>query len=184
MFSRIADKEIVPSWKDAYISSSINCSIPDFLDVPTYGCFIDRSKNAFQDRVDRIDRIWSIARHTEWWLYYGNWLWLLRGFIDILVGRVGLRRGRTNLNSLNADSTSDSWGVLDAYKKEGRLLLFAVMKLPGEAWLEFSIVTGELIQISTFRPLGLIGGFYWFPAYQFYSAIFNRMLKKTTNDND
>jgi len=77
----------------------------------------------------------------------------------------------------------DFWRVLYANKKEGRLLLFAEMKLPGEAWLEFKIQNNLLIQTATFRPLGLMGRIYWYLALPFHGAIFNGMLKKLTNHN-
>jgi hypothetical protein len=64
----------------------------------------------------------------------------LRGFLDKLVGGVGLRRGRTNKNEIHTGDTLDFWRVLAADKENKRLLLYAEMKLPGEAWLEFKII--------------------------------------------
>jgi len=69
---------------------------------------------------------------------------------------------------------------LYANKKEGRLLLLAEMKLLGEAWLEFKIESGELIQTATFRPLGLIGRLYWLLVLPFHELIFKGMLAKLT----
>ena len=118
---------------------------------------------------------------TGW--YYGDWLWKIRGFIDRLVGGVGLRRGRTSLHTIDVGDALDFWRVLYANKKEGRLLLFAEMKLPGEAWLEFKIESGKLIQTATYRPLGLMGRLYWYLVLPFHGAIFNGMLKKLTSSN-
>jgi hypothetical protein len=103
--------------------------------------------------------------------------------MDKLAGGVGLRRGRTNPTTLDVGDALDFWRVLYADKNEGRLLLLAEMKLPGEAWLEFKIEGGELIQTATFRPLGLIGRLYWYIVFPFHGAIFNGMLKKLTNNN-
>lgn len=175
-FSKIENNEIVSSWKDAYASSGININISQFIQVPTFGCYIDQRKIQFDDREECIQRIWSIGGHTGW--YYGNWLWQIRGFSDKLVGGVGLRRGRTNLDSLNVGDALDFWRVLYADKKEGRLLLLAEMKLPGEAWLEFKIESDQLIQTATFRPLGLMGRLYWYAVTPFHGAIFNGMLNK------
>ena len=180
-FSKIQNNEIVSSWKDAYASSGINSNVSDFIQVPTFGCFIDQRQKAFDNRNDCIDRIWSIGGKTGW--YYCNWLWKLRGFMDKLVGGVGLRRGRTSQNDINVGDALDFWRVLYADKKEGRLLLFAEMKLPGEAWLEFKIVSGELIQTATFRPLGVLGRLYWYAVFPFHGFIFTGMLKKITNNN-
>ena len=69
---------------------------------------------------------------------------------------------------------------LYANKKEGRLLLFAEMKLPGEAWLEFKVEGDKLSQTATFRPLGLAGRLYWFSVFPFHGFIFNGMLKRLT----
>ena len=78
----------------------------------------------------------------------------------------------------------DFWRVLYANKTEGRLLLLAEMKLPGEAWLEFKIVSDTLIQTATFRPLGLMGRLYWYSVLPFHGIIFKGMLKKLTNNYD
>lgn len=86
---------------------------------------------------------------TGW--YYGDWLWDLRGFIDKLFGGVGSRR-RTNKHEIHAGDSLDFWRVLYANKEEGKLILFAEMKLPGEAWLEFKIINNTLYQSATFRP--------------------------------
>jgi uncharacterized protein YbjT (DUF2867 family) len=177
-FSKIENNEIVSSWKDAYASSGISSPISDFIQVPTFGCFKDQRKKKFKNREVCIDKVWSIGGRTGW--YYGDWLWKLRGFMDNLVGGVGLRRGRTNLNSINVGDALDFWRVLYADKNEGRLLLLAEMKLPGEAWLEFKIVEDQLIQTATFRPLGLVGRLYWYAVLPFHGAIFNGMIKKLT----
>ena len=67
--------------------------------------------------------------------------------------------------------------VLYANKAEGRLLLFAEMKLPGEAWLEFSLKDQTMHQTATFRPIGVWGRLYWFAVYPFHGYIFNGMLR-------
>ena len=77
-----------------------------------------------------------IGGATGW--YYGNWLWRLRGFVDTLVGGVGLRRGRRNPDSVRVGDTLDFWRV-EAIEKNRKLRLFAEMKLPGRAWLEFEV---------------------------------------------
>jgi uncharacterized protein YbjT (DUF2867 family) len=178
-FSKIENNEIVSSWKDAYASSGISSPISDLIQVPTFGCFKELRIKKFKNREVCIDKIWSIGGQTGW--YYGNWLWKFRGFMDNLVGGVGLRRGRTNVNSINVGDALDFWRVIYSNKSEGRLLLLAEMKLPGEAWLEFKIVEDQLVQTATFRPLGLVGRLYWYAVLPFHGAIFNGMIKKLTN---
>lgn len=174
-FSKIENNDIISSWKDAYVSSDMNFNISEFINVPKYGCFIDQRNKAFDSKEKCLERVWSIGGTTGW--YYANWLWKIRGFIDKLEGGVGLRRGRTNLHELNAGDALDFWRVLYANKQEGRLLLFAEMKLPGEAWLEFKIEDNTLRQTATFRPRGLAGRLYWFSVLPFHGFIFNGMLK-------
>lgn len=154
-------------------------NISEFIQVPSFGCFRDIRKITIPNRNDCINNIWSIGGRNGW--YYGNWLWQFRGFLDKLAGGVGLRRGRTSEDSLSAGDALDFWRVLYANKAEGRLLLFAEMKLPGEAWLEFRIIEDQLIQTATFRPLGLIGRLYWYAVLPFHGFIFKGMIRKLTD---
>jgi uncharacterized protein YbjT (DUF2867 family) len=84
--------------------------------------------------------IQRIGGETGW--YYGNWLWRLRGFLDYLVGGVGLRRGRRDSESLRVGDSVDFWRV-EEYEPNKRLRLVAEMHLPGRAWLEFEVKSGE-----------------------------------------
>ncbi len=175
-FSKIENNEIVSSWKDAYSSSGMNINISDFINIPTFGCLADSRKATFDNREDCINRVWSIGGRNGW--YYADELWKIRGVMDKFVGGVGLRRGRTSPNTLHAGDALDFWRVLFADKQAGRLLLFAEMKVPGEAWLEFKIVDNELEQTATFRPLGIMGRLYWYSLLPLHGIIFGGMLRK------
>ena len=179
-FYKVKRNEVVSSWKDAFISSDFDFNTLNNIKVPTSGCFIYSSEKSFESREDCINKIWSIGGENGW--YYGNWLWRLRGILDRLVGGVGLRRGRTSWNELNIGDVLDFWRVLYANKREGRLLLYAEMKLPGEAWLEFSIVENKLILTATFTPLGLMGKVYWYSVFPFHGFIFKGMIQKLTQN--
>jgi len=90
-----------------------------------------------------------------------------------------MRRGRKSESEIVAGDTLDFWRVLLADKLEKRLLLYAEMKLPGEAWLEFKIDQNNVLtQTATFRPLGLFGRIYWYSVLPFHGFIFNGMIKK------
>jgi uncharacterized protein YbjT (DUF2867 family) len=119
-----------------------------------------------------------IGGATGW--YYGNWLWRLRGCVDVLVGGVGMRRGRRAPDSLNVGDTLDWWRV-EAFEPDRRLRLAAEMKLPGRAWLEFEVdaeATGSTIrQTAMFDPVGLPGLLYWYAMYPLHSAVFAGMLR-------
>jgi len=177
-FDKIQNNQILSSWKDSYSSSDIDINISDFINVPNFGCYKDSRIRKIVNENNCIDKIWTIGGENGW--YYGNWLWKIRGFLDKLVGGVGLRRGRTNKYNLNPGDALDFWRVLYANKSEGRLLLFAEMKLPGEAWLEFKKDGNNLIQTATFRPLGLAGRLYWFSVYPLHGFIFKGLINKIT----
>ena len=180
-FNKLANNQIISSWKDSLISGNMDMNISEFINVPIFGCFKDERVRSYDDLETCIEKIWRIGGKTGW--YYGDWMWKLRGFIDKIFGGVGLRRGRTNETKLSAGDTVDFWRVLYADKNESRLLLFAEMKLPGEAWLEFKIYNNKLIQTATFRPTGLTGRFYWYFSLPFHHFIFNGMLINLTNNN-
>jgi len=175
-FQKIKNNDIVSSWKDASSSSGFASTVSDFIEVPEYGCFIDQRSEKYDHREKCIDRIWSIGGKTGW--YYGNWLWKIRGYMDKLVGGVGLRRGRTSVHTIHAGDSLDFWRVIYADRSEGRLLMFAEMKLPGEAWLEFRIKDDKLVQTATFRPVGILGRLYWYSVLPFHGFIFSGMLNK------
>jgi uncharacterized protein YbjT (DUF2867 family) len=175
-FEKIEMNQVPSSWKDALTSDTLNDGISRYAEVPVHGCFSDYRKLPVADSEKVLDKIWSIGGTTGW--YYGDWLWGIRGFIDKLSGGVGLRRGRKNQNDLSPGDALDFWRVLIADKREKRLLLFAEMKLPGEAWLEFRIDNKNILhQTATFRPLGLWGRLYWFSVLPFHAFIFRGMIR-------
>lgn len=171
---KVDEDKVTSSWKDSLVSGRFKTNISDHLKVPKKGCFIDRRKKAIKNRDFTIDKIWSIGGETGW--YYGDWLWSFRGFIDKLFGGVGSRRGRTQKHEIHSGDALDFWRVLYANKQEGKLVLYAEMKLPGEAWLEFKIINNNLYQSATFRPKGIWGKLYWYSVLPFHGFIFNGML--------
>ena len=176
-FDKIRQNEVVSSWKDALTSNVLNKGIAVHIEVPDKGCFKDVRKMKVDNIENALNRIWSIGGHQGW--YYGNWLWNIRGVMDKMVGGVGLRRGRKSPSKLIAGDTLDFWRVLLASRDQKRLLLYAEMKLPGEAWLEFKISNDNVLeQTATFRPLGIWGRLYWYSVLPFHAFIFKGMLKK------
>lgn len=113
--------------------------------------------------------------------YFGNRLWRIRGLIDSLLGGVGLRRGRKNPETVQAGDTLDFWRV-EVHEPDRRLRLFAEMKLPGRAWLEFEVTPdddGSIIrQTAIFDPTGLSGLLYWYGLYPLHRLIFEGMLRE------
>jgi uncharacterized protein YbjT (DUF2867 family) len=120
-----------------------------------------------------------IGGATGW--YYADWLWTLRGGLDLLVGGVGMRRGRRDPQMLRSGDTVDCWRV-EAIEPERRLLLAAEMKVPGRAWLEFVVEPagpGAVIrQTAIFDPVGLWGLLYWYAVWPLHQLVFAGMLRE------
>ena len=182
-FEKIEQNSIVSSWKDALNRGYLETNFMDQVKVPQNGTLEYKVKMPFERNPEAVfENIWGIGGNRGW--YYLNWLWNLRGFLDKLLGGVGTRRGRTSNSSLQAGDVLDFWRVLLADKNNKRLLLFAEMKVPGEAWLEFKIVEHHgqtfLSQIATFRPSGLWGRAYWYAMFPFHLFLFKGMARQIT----
>ena len=119
-----------------------------------------------------------IGGDTGW--YYGNWLWKIRGFLDLLVGGVGVRRGRRDPNQVRVGDTVDFWRV-EQFVENRILRLSAEMKVPGRAWLEFEVNEQDGIstvrQTAIFDPVGLFGIVYWYSLFPLHELVFRGMLR-------
>ena len=121
---------------------------------------------------------------TNGW-YFANALWWLRGFLDLLVGGVGVRRGRRNAETLTVGDALDFWRV-EAFEPDHRLSLVAEMKVPGRAWLQFEVEPigtqsdsqrSNIHQTAIFDPAGLGGLLYWYALYPIHRWVFAGMLR-------
>lgn len=175
-FDKIEQNLVLSTWKDALGHPMLRFNNAKLIQVPKYGVFNDKKCLKTEDPEHALERIFSIGGFTGW--YYANWLWGFRGLLDKLFGGVGLKRGRKNPKLLNVGDPVDFWRVIYANRMERRLLLYAEMRLPGEAWLEFKIEGGIVYQTATFRPHGLAGRLYWYAVLPFHYFIFNGMVKK------
>lgn len=175
-FDKIEQNNVLSSWTDALNKGKIHLNLKNLIEVPVFGCHKDIKKSVIRNEHYTLNKIFSVGGKNGW--YYGNWLWNLRGFIDKMVGGVGIRRGRRNQKYITAGETLDFWRVIYASREEKRLLLYAEMKLPGEAWLEWKINDGTLTQTATFRPKGIMGRLYWYSVLPFHLFIFSGMINK------
>lgn len=176
-FMRIEQNLVVSSWSDAINESTINPNIARYIDIPRNGCYQSVQYRPIRHVESVRERVWAIGGETGW--YYANWLWQIRGVLDKMVGGVGLRRGRRDPQDIRAGDSIDFWRVLLADRSQFRLLLYAEMRLTGEAWLEFRKNShNELVQTATFRPKGLIGRLYWYLVSPFHLFIFNGMINQ------
>jgi uncharacterized protein YbjT (DUF2867 family) len=179
-FQRIEENMVYSSCKDSFVSVHTDEHVVDYIKVPSFGCFKDRRAVAINQDPDIVlENVWSIGGQRGW--YFGNFLWRIRGFIDKIVGGVGLRRGRTNVSKINVGDALDFWRVIAADRQRKQLLLYAEMKLPGEAWLEFRIHNENdqdvLVQEATFRPRGIAGRLYWYGLLPIHNIMFEGMAR-------
>lgn len=182
-FLSIKQNMVTSSWKDSVHDEQLNQKLSEFIEVPDYGCYVDRKSLQIKTPKKVIENIWSIGGENGW--YYANWLWKLRGVLDKLIGGVGLDRGRKHPTKMHQGEAIDFWRVLYSNKKHKRLVLYAEMKLPGEAWLEFKIDKNNILyQIATFRPKGVWGRAYWGMTMPFHYFIFNGMIRKIADENE
>lgn len=177
-FQKIEQNEVVSTWMDSWDISGESPSIEDYIKIPLEGCLKDERRILITDsKAAVIDRIWQIGGSRGYYTF--NWAWSLRGLLDQMIGGVGLNRGRRHPSNIQVGDSIDFWRVLLADKEKGHLILFATMKVPGEAWLEFKIDEeknkNELVQIATFKPKGILGKLYWYLLYPFHYFIFQNM---------
>ncbi len=129
-----------------------------------------------------VEKAFSVIRgiggKNGW--YFADWLWQLRGFLDLLVGGVGMRRGRKDPEQINIGDVIDFWRV-EQYEADKSLRLSAEMKLPGRAWLDFEVnptPNGCIIrQTALFDPVGLSGLAYWYLVWPIHQLVFAGMLR-------
>ena len=125
-----------------------------------------------------FEPIRRIGGTTGW--YAHDALWQLRGFVDLLMGGVGMRRGRRNPEYLAVGDTLDCWRVV-GFEPDRALRLAAEMRLPGRAWLEFEVTPdgdeSRIRQTAVFEPAGLAGLAYWYGIYPLHALVFRGMLR-------
>lgn len=175
-FDKIEQNLVLSSWKDTLGGKQFSKKLSQYIQIPEFGCFTDIKKRKSQNPETSLNRIFAIGGANGW--YYADWLWDFRGFIDKVFGGVGLQRGRKNQSDIGIGESLDFWRVIYSSRTERRLLLYAEMKLPGEAWLEFRMDGDTITQTATFRPLGLWGRIYWYLVLPFHFFIFNGMISR------
>jgi uncharacterized protein YbjT (DUF2867 family) len=179
-FQKISQNEVISSWMDSWEILGNDPNIENYVAVPDEGCLKDERRVLIKDsKAAAIERIWRIGGNTGY--YALNWAWYLRGLFDQMMGGVGLNRGRRHPFEIQAGDSIDFWRVIRADKENGDLILFAGMKVPGEAWLQFKIEQKNheffLVQRATFRPKGILGRLYWYALVPFHFFIFRKMAK-------
>ncbi|MGD8813197.1 MAG: SDR family oxidoreductase [Anaerolineales bacterium] len=175
------DREFAATrWSDAFSSSG---KVTSWFGV-SFGSRVVDSRTLQVPCAQEIafEPIQRIGGEMGWYAY--DWLWRLRGFLDLLVGGVGMRRGRARPDVLYVGDTVDFWRV-EKIDPNHLLRLVAEMRLPGRAWLEFEVsgngASSTIRQTAIFDPVGLLGRIYWYGLYPIHQLVFAGMLRGIAN---
>jgi uncharacterized protein YbjT (DUF2867 family) len=172
--AEIEKDQVVSRWCDS--SAGEACDVI-YQDDPSTAIIRDkRIVNCEGITPEKVYRsILSIGGDRGWYSYH--FLWRIRGAMDKALGGYGLSRGRRNPEELRVGDALDFWKVADL-KENKRVLLLAQMKVPGKAWLEFSIERDQLIQTAHYYPNGLWGRLYWYATNPFHNLVFQDLAEK------
>ena len=175
--ARLQASNVETAWSDALSTSQSD--VPPVTLTTTEGMILEhRQRTVFASPTDVYQTFTGLGGKRGW--FYMNWAWEIRGFIDRMIGGVGLRRGRRDPDELRVGDALDFWRVEAV--EPGRLLrLRAEMKVPGKAWLQLQVTPGEadqalLSQTAFFAPKGLLGWLYWYALYPLHRLIFSGLI--------
>lgn len=177
--NRIQGEQVETTWSDALVTS-MGDKRP--VTLSTYhGLVLEKRQREVDQNQSRLFEAFTSLGGKNGWLY-ANFMWVLRGVIDNLVGGVGFRRGRRHPTELRVGDPLDFWRV-EAIEPNRLLRLRAEMKLPGLAWLQFearplALQKSLLVQTAFFEPKGLLGLVYWYSLYPIHSLIFRGLMRK------
>jgi uncharacterized protein YbjT (DUF2867 family) len=170
---RIQRDNVETSWSDALITATDE--IKPYQFKMEEGMFIERRQILLDLKPDSVFRAYTGIGGERGWLYM-DWAWAIRGWMDKVIGGVGLRRGRRHPDELHTGESLDFWRV-ETVEKNSLLRLRAEMKVPGKAWLEFKSQPKDnktLLTITAyFAPHGLSGFLYWYAMWPFHKFIFD-----------
>ncbi len=176
---QVQSEDVETSWADALVGSAGD--VVPFKLVEQEGMMIERRQLVVDLPPGALFRAYTGLGGDRGWLYL-NWTWVVRGWIDKLVGGVGLRRGRRHPDEVRVGEALDFWRV-EAVEPGCLLRLRAEMRVPGKAWLQFqSTPTPEgktlLTQTAYFAPRGLAGLIYWYSLYPIHTFLFSGLIRK------
>lgn len=175
---RIQRDNVETSWSDALVTTLGDFNPYQF--TVEEGMFIERRQVLLDIKAESVFRAYMGIGGERGWLYM-NWSWALRGWMDKVIGGVGLRRGRRHPDELHVGEALDFWRV-ETVEKNTRLRLLAEMKVPGKAWLEFESQPQDdktLFTVSAyFAPHGLSGFLYWYAMWPFHKFIFDGLTRR------
>lgn len=172
-FIKVETDQVVSRWCDSSAGEVCDVSQADESATAKYR---DETRDSFGslDPSDVFKAVKSIGGKTGW--FHFGFLWKVRGLLDKLVGGYGMTRGRRAESDLRIGDKLDFWEVVDLQENR-RLLLEAQMKLPGRAWLEFTIQGTDLVITAYFTPKGFWGTIYWYSLIPSHYFVFRDLIK-------
>lgn len=177
--ARLQASNVETAWSDALQTSQ--GAVPPVVLTSQEGMVVEhRQRVVPASPADVYPIFMGIGGERGW--FYMNWAWEIRGFMDRMIGGVGLRRGRRDPDELRVGDALDFWRV-EAVEPERLLRLRAEMKVPGKAWLQFKVTPHEgeqalLAQTAFFAPKGLLGWIYWYALYPIHGLIFSGLISQ------
>ncbi len=179
---RLQSDTVETSWSDALVVTQGNTQ-PVIL-TTSEGMMLERRKVILKLPPTPVYQAFTGLGGERGWLFL-NWTWEIRGWIDKLVGGVGLRRGRRHPDEIRVGEALDFWRV-EAAEPDRLMRLRAEMKLPGKAWLEFQSGVQpdgktQLTQTAYFAPRGVGGFLYWYMLYPIHGFIFSGLIRKVAD---
>jgi uncharacterized protein YbjT (DUF2867 family) len=175
--NRLQASNIETAWSDALSTSQSD--LPPVILTNQEGMILEHRQRIVAASPADIYKVFTGLGGKRGW-FYMNWAWEIRGFIDRMLGGVGLRRGRRDPDELRVGDALDFWRV-EAVEPDKLLRLRAEMKVPGRAWLQFQVTPREdgqtlLGQTAFFAPKGLLGWLYWYALYPIHKVIFSGFI--------
>jgi uncharacterized protein YbjT (DUF2867 family) len=175
--ARLHARNLETAWSDALSTSQGD--VPALIMTTQEGMIVEQRQRVVSASPDQVFKVFTGIGGKRGW-FYMNWAWEIRGFMDRMIGGVGLRRGRRDPDRLRAGDALDFWRV-EVVEHERLLRLRAEMKVPGKAWLQFQVTPRDndqtlLSQTAFFAPKGLLGMLYWYALYPFHRLIFSGLI--------
>jgi len=170
--------QVLSRWCDS--SKGLVCDIPNIPEISKAiyrDIYIKKIDNSYASKIFYVCK--NIGGEKGW--YALNFLWEIRSLIDKILGGYGTNVGRRSTKEIRVGNVIGFWKVIDIVEDK-RLLLEAQMKLPGKAWLEFSIDNEIFTQTVYFYPKGLWGRLYWYLFLPLHKLIFKMMINKIVEE--
>ena len=177
--ARLLASNVETAWSDA-LSTSQN-DVPPVILTTHEGMITEHRQRLVAASPADVYKIFLGVGGKRGW-FYMNWAWAIRGFMDQMIGGVGLCRGRRDPDELRVGDALDFWRV-DAVEPGLLLRLRAEMKVPGKAWLQFQVAPRDdgqtlLSQTAFFASKGLMGWLYWYALYPLHGLIFSGLINQ------